>query len=104
MTPKPTKAKARRTHTLGGCGHCRRRHVKCDQTRPACSACNKARLSCDGYSSGMRWVDTESQNATTSDNAANTKVRRQLYSGSSISTVTKHVPATDQSSQNPLVG
>ncbi|KAH7084593.1 fungal-specific transcription factor domain-containing protein [Paraphoma chrysanthemicola] len=46
----------RRTHNLGGCSTCRRRHVKCDQTRPQCSVCRKAGLQCGGFPSQIRWA------------------------------------------------
>jgi hypothetical protein len=46
----------RRTHTLGGCSTCRRRHVKCDQARPTCSVCRNANLQCGGFPSSIRWA------------------------------------------------
>ncbi|EHA20644.1 hypothetical protein ASPNIDRAFT_190765 [Aspergillus niger ATCC 1015] len=33
----------------GGCGTCRARRVKCDETRPVCRRCRKARRTCSGY-------------------------------------------------------
>ncbi|KAG4271332.1 hypothetical protein FPRO04_11094 [Fusarium proliferatum] len=32
-----------------GCATCKKRHVKCDETKPACLNCLKWRGSCDGY-------------------------------------------------------
>ena len=32
-----------------GCVTCKRRHLKCDETLPACRRCTKAGLSCAGY-------------------------------------------------------
>ncbi|KZF19234.1 hypothetical protein L228DRAFT_286088 [Xylona heveae TC161] len=32
-----------------GCLTCRRRHLKCDETRPTCRRCEKAQINCDGY-------------------------------------------------------
>jgi arginine metabolism regulation protein II len=46
----------RRTHNLGGCATCRRRHVKCDQSRPTCGTCRRAGHECGGYSSEVRWM------------------------------------------------
>ncbi|KAH6633191.1 fungal-specific transcription factor domain-containing protein [Boeremia exigua] len=46
----------KRTHNLGGCATCRRRHVKCDQARPACATCRKAKLDCGGFPSQIRWA------------------------------------------------
>ncbi|KAJ8111482.1 hypothetical protein OPT61_g5933 [Boeremia exigua] len=46
----------KRTHNLGGCTTCRRRHVKCDHARPSCATCRKAGLDCGGYQSQIRWA------------------------------------------------
>ncbi|KAJ5259420.1 hypothetical protein N7478_012401 [Penicillium angulare] len=32
-----------------GCGHCRSRKIRCDQARPACSQCVRAKRDCPGY-------------------------------------------------------
>ncbi|KAJ5756466.1 hypothetical protein N7533_006009 [Penicillium manginii] len=32
-----------------GCGHCRSRKIRCDQVRPACSQCVRAKRDCPGY-------------------------------------------------------
>ncbi|KAJ5774958.1 hypothetical protein N7457_009854 [Penicillium paradoxum] len=32
-----------------GCGECRSRKIRCDQVRPACSQCNRAKRDCPGY-------------------------------------------------------
>ncbi|KAJ5161914.1 hypothetical protein N7492_007306 [Penicillium capsulatum] len=32
-----------------GCGHCRTRKIRCDQVRPACSQCIRAKRECPGY-------------------------------------------------------
>ncbi|KAH7150180.1 hypothetical protein B0J13DRAFT_549672 [Dactylonectria estremocensis] len=50
--PKPTTARKTRSSTpraRTGCGTCRTRHVKCDETRPSCLKCIKAGWECDGY-------------------------------------------------------
>ncbi|OJJ62423.1 hypothetical protein ASPSYDRAFT_1167762 [Aspergillus sydowii CBS 593.65] len=36
-------------YTSGGCGTCRRRKVKCDETRPECLRCTKYGHKCTGY-------------------------------------------------------
>ncbi|CAO2647222.1 Nn.00g081440.m01.CDS01 [Neocucurbitaria sp. VM-36] len=38
-----------RSRSFGGCATCRRRHLKCDETRPTCTLCSDAGLSCGGY-------------------------------------------------------
>ncbi|KAJ5089254.1 hypothetical protein N7532_007938 [Penicillium argentinense] len=32
-----------------GCGHCRSRKIRCDQARPSCSQCVRAKRDCPGY-------------------------------------------------------
>jgi hypothetical protein len=32
-----------------GCINCKKRHVKCDETKPSCQRCAKAKLACSGY-------------------------------------------------------
>ncbi|KAF9885583.1 hypothetical protein FE257_012789 [Aspergillus nanangensis] len=57
-TPKPSKSnhRGRRSHALGGCKTCRRRHVKCDQRRPACHRCQRLGTVCEGFPDEVRWM------------------------------------------------
>ncbi|KAK1966477.1 C6 zinc finger protein [Colletotrichum sublineola] len=47
--PRPTKASKPKVRT--GCITCRRRRVKCDEGKPACSVCLKYQGRCEGYES-----------------------------------------------------
>ena len=40
-----------------GCGTCKRRKVKCDETRPKCTRCDNAGICCTGYTLRLRFVD-----------------------------------------------
>ncbi|KAL8816988.1 MAG: hypothetical protein Q9223_004096 [Gallowayella weberi] len=40
----------------GACQTCKQRHVKCDETRPACLKCIKANRVCPGFSEGLDLV------------------------------------------------
>lgn len=40
----------------GACQPCKQRHVKCDEARPACGKCVKAKRVCFGYSEGLDLV------------------------------------------------
>ncbi|PYH96501.1 hypothetical protein BO71DRAFT_481946 [Aspergillus ellipticus CBS 707.79] len=53
---KPSAHRPRRTHALGACKTCRRRHAKCDQRRPACQMCRAAGLTCEGFTDDIRWM------------------------------------------------
>lgn len=45
-----------RNRTLTGCGTCRSRHVKCDESRPVCQKCQQQRLTCLGYARQLMWA------------------------------------------------
>ncbi|KAF5626218.1 transcriptional regulatory [Fusarium sp. NRRL 52700] len=56
LPPKGKKAVRRWERTgkpksRSGCGTCKIRRVKCDETRPICTRCAKGKFDCDGYSS-----------------------------------------------------
>jgi hypothetical protein len=40
-----------------GCGSCKRRKVKCDETHPTCTRCRIAGIECVGYVQRLRFVD-----------------------------------------------
>ncbi|PYH47875.1 Zn(II)2Cys6 transcription factor [Aspergillus saccharolyticus JOP 1030-1] len=55
--PSPRSVKpagSARSRSLDGCETCRRRHAKCDETRPSCRMCERAGLVCEQY--GIRLV------------------------------------------------
>lgn len=80
MTGSRPKKRARRSHALGGCASCRRRHVKCDQIRPTCLTCRAIGLICEGYSTDLKWM---------TEGRATQPVRRHLYNGNY--TVRRHL-------------
>lgn len=95
--PPSRKSKSRRTHTLGGCQTCRRRHVKCDQMRPTCLTCRAFGVSCEGYSTEIRWMSGKHQSqqqrqssseSRSADKSATSSgghgTRRHLYTGEII--------------------
>lgn len=49
------RKRVRRWHHRGftGCSVCRRRHVRCDETSPACKNCTRLGLECDGTQGRM---------------------------------------------------
>ncbi|KAJ5790613.1 transcriptional regulator family: Fungal Specific TF [Penicillium psychrosexuale] len=70
------RPRPRRSHALGGCSTCRRRHVKCDQKRPVCRTCRALGVKCEGYSDQVLWMRTDS-----GEEAESTRgTRRYLYS------------------------
>lgn len=55
MEPTCTDAR-QRVRTFTGCTTCRKRHVKCDDSRPICGPCQRSRLKCAGYWSPLLWI------------------------------------------------
>lgn len=66
----------------GGCQTCRKRRVKCDETRPACNNCTRRRVACPGYSStlrpGEKFIDETRAVVRASQKAQETRVLRGL--------------------------
>ncbi|RAK75857.1 Zn(II)2Cys6 transcription factor [Aspergillus fijiensis CBS 313.89] len=62
-TPSPHSLKpaSTRSRSLGGCETCRRRHAKCDETRPSCQMCERAGLICEQYGIRLLFDSGESQ-------------------------------------------
>ncbi|PYI00444.1 C6 transcription factor [Aspergillus sclerotiicarbonarius CBS 121057] len=50
-----------RSRSLGGCETCRRRHAKCDETRPSCLVCERAGLVCERYEIRLLFDASDSQ-------------------------------------------
>ncbi|KAI9370259.1 fungal-specific transcription factor domain-containing protein [Aspergillus egyptiacus] len=76
--PASRSTRSRRSHTLGACRTCRRRHVKCDQKRPVCRTCRALGVPCEGFSNEVRWVRTSTGgNGKTEEDQHGT--RRHLY-------------------------
>ncbi|KAK0392283.1 hypothetical protein NLU13_1779 [Sarocladium strictum] len=40
-----------------GCNTCKKRHRKCDETKPACRMCEAYGLQCEGYAVTLRWTN-----------------------------------------------
>ncbi|KAJ5983466.1 hypothetical protein N7481_005565 [Penicillium waksmanii] len=80
------RSRSRRTHLLGACATCQRRHVKCDQQRPACKTCSASGYTCEGFSSDVRWMQETGQSPTYEKSSAKGNplkrngLRRHLYS------------------------
>lgn len=78
MPARRSNQRTRRTHILGGCDNCRRRHLKCDQVQPKCLTCQAVGLECQGYKSNVQWVSEDGKTAALDENSG---TRRHLYTG-----------------------
>ncbi|KAI1140065.1 hypothetical protein F5Y05DRAFT_305217 [Hypoxylon sp. FL0543] len=60
--PRPKKTKIVRART--GCRNCRARRKKCDERRPACSACIRLGARCEGYDTKLRFRSVSFESET----------------------------------------
>ncbi|KAJ5324417.1 hypothetical protein N7476_003017 [Penicillium atrosanguineum] len=81
------RSKPPRTHSLGGCTTCRRRHVKCDQNKPSCQMCSSVGFRCEGYPGEIRWMPDEKNHTSAGTQRGKRKgfqrsgTRHHLYTG-----------------------
>ncbi|KAF9893673.1 hypothetical protein FE257_009841 [Aspergillus nanangensis] len=72
---------AGRDRSLGGCGTCRSRHTKCDETKPApCKVCVMSNVPCRGYDIRLRFIQYQGENEPPETNAL--RFRRPLFTES----------------------
>ncbi|KAJ4327288.1 hypothetical protein N0V84_002301 [Fusarium piperis] len=43
------------SRSRSGCATCKRRHRKCDETKPSCLQCQAQNIACEGYDLVLRW-------------------------------------------------
>ncbi|KAK1995108.1 hypothetical protein LX36DRAFT_751324 [Colletotrichum falcatum] len=61
MVPSKNPKSVIRTRTglsprsRSGCVTCKAKHLKCDETRPACQQCTRKGIKCGGFAQGLRW-------------------------------------------------
>lgn len=87
---KDSKSGPRRSHALGACRTCKRRHVKCDQKRPTCRTCRTLNVTCERSAGEVRWMrdgngsGSGNSNGVGSDDTHYGEIqvtRRHLYTG-----------------------
>ncbi|EAT92358.1 hypothetical protein HBH56_137760 [Parastagonospora nodorum] len=47
--------KAKKTKSRNGCGRCKLKRLKCDETAGSCLQCKKRNVSCPGYEKTLKW-------------------------------------------------
>ncbi|EXF81310.1 hypothetical protein CFIO01_00972 [Colletotrichum fioriniae PJ7] len=61
MVPPKSSKSVSKTRTglnprsRSGCVTCKAKHLKCDETRPACQQCTRKGIKCGGFAQGLRW-------------------------------------------------
>jgi hypothetical protein len=48
-----------------GCITCKKKRLKCDETKPSCSQCQKRSVTCEGYKKDFKWRSFEEATFTT---------------------------------------
>ena len=87
-----------REPTSTGCHTCRRRHIKCDETRPSCRRCQRSGYRCDGYESVLRI-----QNHGVNSHAITSTCHPRSFSRASSypSIQSRRTPTGKEASRNP---
>ncbi|KAK4545124.1 hypothetical protein LTR36_003675 [Oleoguttula mirabilis] len=62
--PIVEQKKASHARSKTGCGTCRRRKKKCDETKPGCINCEKNNVVCDGYEPRQPWRSGKQRSLT----------------------------------------
>lgn len=59
--------KPRKTKSRTGCLTCKKKRLKCDETKPECNQCTKRKQACGGYATAFKWKSFEEQHNTRMD-------------------------------------
>jgi hypothetical protein len=88
---------ARRPHkkSRAGCLTCKRRHVKCDETRPNCSPCSTSHRNCEYSESGSLTWATSSTPTVFQDNSASQSPAFAIQSSTGVSPNSGYGPRID---------
>ncbi|KAJ4537653.1 hypothetical protein HRR80_003215 [Exophiala dermatitidis] len=73
---KPKQSKSR-----NGCMTCKKKRLKCDETKPSCVQCQKRSVECEGYRKDYKWRSFEETNFTSKPTAKRKAFRSNSSSG-----------------------
>lgn len=82
-----------------GCGQCRTRKIRCDQARPACSQCIRAKRECPGYRDQLALMFRDE--STSVVKKAKAEARASSSPSSSVATRQKRSPARSPRTASP---
>ncbi|KAF4454785.1 Arginine metabolism regulation II [Fusarium albosuccineum] len=74
------QARKSRTKSFSGCWTCRAKHVKCDETRPACTRCQRSGLTCEGYGVRLSWTSVRNPSTFRSRTPSKRKAAKRATS------------------------
>lgn len=84
-----------------GCGQCRTRKIRCDQTRPACSQCVRAKRECPGYRDQLALMFRDESTAVIRKAKAEGKAENKKASSSKTSSPPHSSSVSPRSSNSP---
>lgn len=83
---KPKQSKSR-----NGCITCKKKRLKCDETKPSCAQCQKRGVECEGYKIAYKWRTFEELNSSSragaAKNAKNTKSKKDAFTAASTDAI-----------------
>ncbi|KAF2703932.1 hypothetical protein K504DRAFT_417405 [Pleomassaria siparia CBS 279.74] len=54
-TTASSTSTTKKTKSRNGCGRCKLKRLKCDETSPSCLQCRKRNIACPGYEKTLKW-------------------------------------------------
>ena len=93
-------------HMYSGCITCKKKRLKCDETKPGCHQCQKRSVTCEGYKKDFKWRQFEEATFTTKPSLKARKGKNKQYSclyttSADISSIRFVAAIEDSSSSNP---
>ncbi|KAF1838589.1 hypothetical protein BDW02DRAFT_392287 [Decorospora gaudefroyi] len=79
--------KAKKTKSRNGCGRCKLKRLKCDETAPGCLQCKKRNVACPGYEKTLKWSTKYEVLTPTRSKASSPKPRASPELSSTTSTI-----------------
>ncbi|GKZ19326.1 hypothetical protein AbraIFM66951_005555 [Aspergillus brasiliensis] len=98
------RSKPKQSKSRNGCGTCKKKRLKCDETKPTCIQCRKRNATCEGYTKEFKWRNLYGQeNLVGGTNAsANTQKAISCQPNEIPKPETSRYPAiTQQQSRTP---
>lgn len=80
-----------RTKSRNGCITCKKKRLKCDETKPSCVNCSKKNIVCGGYATNFKWKLFNESKASSGDQVLKGHLQLASYSvtGKSIEQITR---------------
>ncbi|KAJ5226426.1 hypothetical protein N7468_007651 [Penicillium chermesinum] len=77
--PPPRQKQTNITRTRSGCKECRKRHVKCDEGKPACGACVRRNKTCEAWEAGYHFRNVSLSSETMAVALNSAKPRKVVW-------------------------